>query len=308
MEWPKLPVETMLKRLEPPTGHIDIVLDTDTYNEVDDQFALYYALLSPERMTVQAVYAAPFHNFRSEGPEDGMEKSYNEILRLIKKMKISPEGFAFKGSRNYLPAPGTPVDSPAARDIIARAMARPDGDPLYVVETGCITTVASALLMEPRLVEKIVVVFLGGNTYSWDSAKEFNLMQDIFAAQVVFDSGVPLIQLPAMTVTALLTTSIHELRACIGGKNEICDTLVQLCDEYYDDHYARSKEIWDIGAIAFLVNSEWVRSSLIHSPRLSEDGYFSSQDTTRHFIRQAYHIIRDEVFRDLFDKLSGYKG
>ena len=308
MEWPKLSMETMIRRLEPPKGHIDIVMDTDTYNEVDDQFALYYALLSPEKMTVQAVYAAPFHNFRSEGPEDGMEKSYDELVRLITKMNIKPEGFAFKGSRTYLPAPGVPVDSPAAQDLIARAMARPDDDPLYVLELGCITTVASALLMEPRLVEKIVVVFLGGNTYSWDSAKEFNLGQDIPAAQVIFDSGVPLIQLPAMTVTALLTTSIHELRACIGGKNELCDTLIELTAAYYDDHYARSKEIWDIGAVAFLVNPEWVRSSLVHSPRLSSDGYFSTQDTTRHFIRQAYHIIRDEVFRDLFDKLSGYKG
>ena len=30
----------LLHRLERPTGPVDVVLDTDTYNEVDDQFAL----------------------------------------------------------------------------------------------------------------------------------------------------------------------------------------------------------------------------------------------------------------------------
>jgi len=48
-----------------------MVLDTDTYNEVDDQFAVVYALRSPERLRVEALYAAPFHNDRSSGPADG---------------------------------------------------------------------------------------------------------------------------------------------------------------------------------------------------------------------------------------------
>lgn len=46
-------------------GKINMVLDTDTYNEVDDQFALMYALRSPERLNVEAIYAAPFYNNRS---------------------------------------------------------------------------------------------------------------------------------------------------------------------------------------------------------------------------------------------------
>ena len=62
---------------------IKMILDTDTYNEVDDQFALVYALLSPESVKVEAVHAAPFHNENSSGPGDGMRKSYAEILRLM---------------------------------------------------------------------------------------------------------------------------------------------------------------------------------------------------------------------------------
>jgi purine nucleosidase len=60
-----------------------MVLDTDTYNEIDDQFALVHALLSPQRVQLEAIYAAPFHNDRSRGPGDGMHKSFEEIHRML---------------------------------------------------------------------------------------------------------------------------------------------------------------------------------------------------------------------------------
>ncbi len=41
-----------------------MVLDTDAYNEIDDQFALAHILLSPDRVQLEAIYAAPFHNSR----------------------------------------------------------------------------------------------------------------------------------------------------------------------------------------------------------------------------------------------------
>ena len=109
-----------------------MVLDTDTYNEIDDQFAVSYAMLSPETMRIHAVYAAPFHNERSSSAGDGMEKSYEEILRILGRLKKNTEGFAFRGSKTFMPGAGQPVDSPAARDLIKKANA-PRGGPLYVI-------------------------------------------------------------------------------------------------------------------------------------------------------------------------------
>ena len=68
------------KLLLPPNGRVDAVIDTDTYNEIDDQFALAYMLFSEERIHTCALYAAPFHNSRSVSAKDGMEKSYAEIM------------------------------------------------------------------------------------------------------------------------------------------------------------------------------------------------------------------------------------
>ena len=67
----------------PGPGRVRAVLDTDTYNEIDDQYAVAYSLLSPERLSIEAIYAAPFVNDRSPSAAVGMEKSYEEILRLL---------------------------------------------------------------------------------------------------------------------------------------------------------------------------------------------------------------------------------
>ena len=85
--FPRLDTPDLVRRLEPPRAKpVRAVLDTDTYNEVDDQFALAYALLAKEALTLEAVYAAPFTNDRSSGPGDGMERSYEEILRVLARL------------------------------------------------------------------------------------------------------------------------------------------------------------------------------------------------------------------------------
>lgn len=58
--------------LKPPIGRIEMALDSDMFNEVDDQFALAFAVRSPERIELKAVYAAPFLNQRSKPAGDGM--------------------------------------------------------------------------------------------------------------------------------------------------------------------------------------------------------------------------------------------
>src|SRR5689334_20354812 len=150
MPFTPLSAARRLELLEPPSGHVRMVLDTDTYNEIDDQFALVYALLSPERITCEAIYAAPFHNQRSSGPEDGMLRSYAEIGRVLDRLGRAQDGFVYHGAAAWLPAIDRPVPSAAADDLIARARAGGDG-PLYVVAIAAITNIASALLAAPDI-------------------------------------------------------------------------------------------------------------------------------------------------------------
>lgn len=304
MIFPTLDESLRLKSLEPPVrGPVDMVLDTDTYNEIDDQFALVWALLAPEKINLKAITAAPFQNNRSTGPEDGMEKSYDEILRLLDRLKVRPEGLVFKGSRSYLPDGETPCESPGAERIVELAREASPEKPLYVCAIGAITNVASALLMAPEIIDRIVVVWLGGNALYWPHTWEFNLQQDIPAARIIFDSGVPLVQIPCQNVTTHLVTTVPELTAYLKGRGPVADFLYQRFCDYSDNHRGWSKEIWDMSAIAWLINPEWVPSDLVHSPILNDNRTWS-RDSSRHFIRSANRVLRDPIFRDFFDRIE----
>jgi purine nucleosidase len=281
-----------------------MVLDTDTYNEVDDQFAVVYALRSTERLRVEALYAAPFQNTRSTGPGDGMEKSHEEILKLLSRMNVEPRGLVHRGSTGFLSDWDHPYRSPAALDLVERAMSTdPEDRPLYVVSIGAITNIASAIMIRPEIIRRIVVVWLGGNPVHYHHTGEFNLMQDLPSSRLIFDCGVPLVHVPCMGVASHLLTTVPELERHLAGKNAVCDFLVQRVKAYHEDHFAWAKEIWDIAVIGWLVNPDWVPTHLDHSPVVTE-GLTWSVDKGRHLVRNAYFLKRNPIFADMFRKIT----
>ena len=303
MNYPTITNQMLLQRLESPTGKIRMVLDTDTYNEVDDQFALAYALRAKDKLDLKAIYAAPFFNDRSSSPSDGMNRSYNEICNILNIMGENSHNRVFKGSKDYLKDKKTPQQSEAATNLIELAMESDPENPLYVVAIGAITNIASAILMEPKIIEKIVVVWLGGHAHFWPDTKEFNLMQDVLSAQIIFDCGVPLVQIPCAGVTTHLLTTISELEHYLDGKSEIGTYLTDIVRNYTKDTYAWSKVIWDISAVAWLINPHWVPTNLVHSPIVTDQVTWSLNQS-RHLIRCAHFIHRDPIFGDLFKRLS----
>lgn len=303
--------ETLISRLSFPERKVRIVIDTDTYNEIDDQFAVTYALNSTENFNIEAFYAAPFYNELSNSPNDGMEKSYNELKKILSLLKRD-EIPVFKGSETYLPKDYKPVKSEAVNDLIKRALDAPDDDPLYVVAIGAITNVASAILLEPKIIEKIVVIWLGGHAINWPDTKEFNLFQDLYASRTMFDSGVPLILAPCDGVVSHLITTLPELEQNIGHCGEVgkylCDTFtryrdIKLRDERNKMKGAYSRVLWDLAPIAYLNNQEWAASTLISSPIISEEFRWSF-DPNRHLIRYIYKVDRDSIIGDFYKKLN----
>lgn len=302
-KFPAISEGQRIEQLKPPGKRpVRMVLDTDTYNEIDDQFALVYALISPE-LDVQAVYAAPFQNNRSNGPGDGMEKSYEEILRVLSRLGKEADGFALKGSTSYLTDLGNPEKSPAALDLIARARKSSPDDPLYVVAVGAITNVSNAILIDPSIIRNIVVVWLGGNGHHWPHQREFNFRQDLNASRIIFDSGVPFVQLPCTPIVTHFTTTVPEMERYVGGRGAIGDYLLEIFKDYKKDHFGWSKVLWDMTAVAWLIDDRWLPSDLIHSPIVT-DNYTFSIDRSRHLIRVVDFVKRDPIFRDFFTKLA----
>lgn len=339
--------------LQYPLGKVQVVIDTDAYNEVDDQFAIAWALKSPERMNVQAVYAAPFCSKAIQKvmpisddalkmfahyagtPAEGMEKSYQEILNLFGLLGEDPKGRVFRGSERYIGNDGQPVESAAARDLVNRAMAMSEGELLYVLAIAAITNVASAILMEPKILDKIVVIWLGGQPPHFKSGVEFNLMQDMTASKLMFNSGVPLVLIPCMTVASHLTLTLPEVEARLIGKSKISNYLGNIVKEMFNDagipmsdrslklfylrgmddvpmdvansyvakYVAWSRVVWDISTVGYLMNPNWCTSSLIPSPVLNDDMSWASAPN-RHPIRLCHYLSRDHMFGDLFTKFE----
>ena len=266
----------LLARLSRPTGPVDVVLDTDTYNEIDDQFAVSYLICSAEKLHLQAIYAAPFFNEKSTGPADGMEKSYQEILNILTLMgKDELKKSVYKGSTGYLPDEETAVESPAAADLAARAMNYTPEKPLYV---------------------------------HWPENKEFNLYQDVAAARIIFECGAALVQLPCSGVVSEVTTTGPELDAYLKGKNRLCDYLVSTTKtegRRCSNELAWSRVIWDITTVAWLLDERFMEDYLMPSPIPEYDGHYSV-DPKRHLMRYVYHVNRDKVFSDLFTKLANF--
>ena len=286
-----------------PPAPARMVLDTDTWNEIDDQFALVHVLLAPDRARLEAVYAAPFANTRAATPAEGMRKSEAEIHRVLdaagQKVPV------FSGSEQWLTEAGHAVPSPAADDLIERS--RTGDSPLYVVAIGAPTNVASALLADPTLAARIVVVWLGGHALNWGDAAEFNLKQDPDASRVLLDSGVPLVLVPCWGVTDHMITTKAEIDRYVRPYGEVGALLAGLYDDYVPDEPGQSKIIWDMVATAWVLNQDWLGTEFTTSPLLTPSLTWS-RDPGRHLIRSTTQLDRDLIFGDLFRRLAEHHG
>lgn len=302
--------EQHLKNLTSPNRRVDVVLDTDACAEIDDQFAISYMLRKTENFNVKGICAAPFADCKTVSATDGMNKSYDEILHILRLLgKEELGGIVFRGSKNFLTDEDTPEESQAASFIADLAKEYSPENPLYIVAIGAITNVASAILKNPQIKENCVVVWLGGHAMHMPmGASEFNMKHDISAARIVFGCGVPLVQLPCRGVVDNFATSRYELEHWLKGKNPLCDYLCENTIKQAESYAAGkpwTRVIWDVAAVAWLLNgdSKFMSDMLIPSP-IPEYRQDYSFDEKRHLIRYVYRINRDALFEDLFKVLS----
>lgn len=294
---------TTVRLLEPPAGACGVIIDTDTWNEIDDQFAIIHALMSPE-LRIETIQAAGFHAEvrNTESFEHGMELSYEEAVRVLELSPVKYDGPVLYGSRQTMTSnDGAPVPSDAADNIVSRAMQERDGT-LYILALGSLTNVASAILMEPRIRERICVVALGGWPYHVSDFRDFNFIQDIKAAQTVFDSGVALVHVTGFGVSELLSTTRWEMAEHVKGRGRIGDHLFRIYEDFVADYPGRGKPIWDLAPGAWLLNSDWFKTHVEAAPILNDDLRYI-RVSTRHPMRIVDWLDRSAIFSDFFEKL-----
>lgn len=281
-----------------------VIVDTDACNEVDDQFAIAYAL-GCKKLEVLSFNAAPYFNDRSTSYKNGADKSYDELIRVLAAYEKDCKIPVYRGSETVIEQNGgKAVDSPAARNIVKAA--KQSDEIIYVLGLGACTNIASALLMAPEIKEKLCVIWLGGNSIGSDNLGEFNLVQDYTAGQILIDSGVPLVLCPAWSVTCVLYAQMPEFERELEGRGPMCTLLLDLIREVY--HQAKcpggyGRTIWDIAAVALLSEPSCGDMKIIPAPIFSDERVYHYDDT-RHPMIYLEKLDRDAVYADAWPTIQ----
>ena len=284
-----------------------VILDCDAYNDIDDQFAIAFAAGS-DKMELLSVNAALFNNYRCNGFEDGMLKSYDEIVKELRLIGCDDKIKAFKGCPiplSEMPE-NTPVDSDAVRNIIDTVHAF--DELIYVIVTGAGTNVASAIMTDPTIKENMCVIWVGYNTLDFDGpAGDFNVGQDEAAGRFMLDCGANLIVLPAMgpegSGTQMLIGDQSTLDAVKGDSPAAVYFREELPELAYPGEKGWTHHFWDVAGPGLVHNFDAFDLSVIMAPRLRLDCTWAFDDG-RNDIIYMNRLDPSKILKDTFECIA----
>lgn len=276
-----------------------VIVNTDAKNEADDQFAIVHALLTPT-FDIRGVIPAHFGTGKSP---HSMQDSRDEVDLLLRLLKLDEPVRVENGAEHAIPDDETPVDSPGARLIIEEAM-RADAGTLYVAFYGPLTDMASALLLEPAIAERdVVVVWIGGGLWP-AGGREYNLSNDIRAANVVFASQLTVWQIP-QPVYRRMPVSYAELVDKVAPCGEIGTYLVEQLFEWNSSHVDRPMEYRSLGdspAVGVIMYPDCAAWSMRPAPQFTDEMLYVHPGAHRP-IRVYEDIDARFIHEDFFAKL-----
>lgn len=281
------------------SNRMNVILDTDTYNEEDDLFALSYLLKSRDMFNIEAITTAPYSHKNSDlTVKEGQDLSYNEILKLCNLLNFNSENKVFKGSLDYIQN-GYDDENDAVNKIIEIAL---KNDMTYLLSIGSITNIALAIKKEPKIINKIQIIWLGGNDLSYKDNMEYNFRQDVEAVKIVFSSNVKLTVLPCRNVVSALKIDIRTLKNNLT-KNEINKYLIErFCNDGYHS-YQEERVIWDISVIAYMINKKWFKTKEVSTPIINDDTSYKMTNV-KNKITFVTKVNRNKIYSDLFEKIN----
>lgn len=265
-----------------------IIMDCDAGNEIDDQYAIAYAL-GCDKLDVIGISAVQFFNEALvPSIEAGMMESYNEILRVVKYVGCEDVP-VLKGCAARVDSPDHddphpeiyPVDSEAV-DFIIKAAHESD-EIVYVIATGAVTNVVSAVAKDPTIKDKICVIWVGANCLELGAGGEFNFHQDFTGGRYLLNCGVNLILAPAVGHEGHGTQVLREGREFLMKNfpaDDAANTYFRELPAEHDGEYNEKPDewshvFWDIGGPAILDCTEYAELSIITAPRIRGDGSYA---------------------------------
>lgn len=225
---------------------LPIILDCDPGH--DDAIALILALASPE-LELKAVTTSA----GNQTPDKTLRNALR-ILTLLQRSDIPVAGGAVKPLMRELiiadnvhgesgldgpdlPEPNFAPQTCNAVELIAQTL-RASQQPVTVVATGPLTNIALLLTSHPELHAKISrIVIMGGAAMlgNWTPAAEFNIYVDPEAAEIVFQSGLPIV-MAGLDVTHRAQIMSEDIERFRHLGNPVADVVADLLDFFMEYH------------------------------------------------------------------------
>jgi inosine-uridine nucleoside N-ribohydrolase len=279
-----------------------VIINTDAKNEADDQYAIVHAILTPS-FDLHGLISAHFGTAKSATSQND---SHEEILWLLDLMSLKGKVPVCSGASRALPDAETPVPSEGSQLIISEAM-KDDSRPLHVAFLGPLTDMASALLEEPAIAQRnVIVVWIGGADWPM-GGPEYNLSNDIIAANLVFRSNVQLWQIPS-PVYKKMAVSYAELYAKVYDKGPIGKYLVEQLIEWNRRSEPGPMEYRSLGdspAVGVMMYPDCGAYEWRPAPEFNSEMNYVHSGATRP-IRVYQSVDQRYIYEDFFAKLAGF--
>ncbi len=298
---------------------IPIILDTDTNNELDDQHAIAYLLLSGEALnTVGITVNATF----SGGEIDLHMEEAERVVKLCgfkgKVPLVAGANGSFGEIRKHLNE--KEYDGHKAVDFIVKEAMKKRKQKLVLLPVGKLTNIALALEKEPRIATKVKVVWLGGN---YPAPGEYNLDNDTAALNYILNTNVPFEMVTVRYGETTGTTAVKVRRKTIylrmPGMGPRVEEPVEgrhgssfhCFGDYSVDLFRHIKELeggcfrslYDMAAVAIVKNQQWADSREIPCPLYQEGSWVERPYNKRKIIiRENFHT--EAILEDFFSTLE----
>ena len=262
-------------------ARIPVVLSTDIGNEIDDQWAVTYLLLQP-RFHVLGIMSAHAPSLPSPAGHASF-RVLNDVVEHRLGMRVHPP--LVEGGSLPLESTGKPQPSAAVSFLIKTSKPFSKENRLTVLAIGASTDIASAILTDPSIVDRVRIVQMG--FINEQGGDEYNILNDVRAEQVILDSDAPLVIGPASVCRQDLAMTYDHARSYLAGLGPIGSWL---WDEYQNwyfrnvkplrvDDFSKPWYIWDDITLAYVLGMTEQHTS--GRPHMKDDASFDRLDADR---------------------------
>jgi purine nucleosidase len=289
--------ERLVPELPPLNEKLRLLIDTDAANEIDDLYAISLALVSPDRFVIEGFNATHFAATEGAGPES-IEESYHLLQELLEVSGFKGKYPVKKGAapmQYYNHA----SEGEAVNFIIEQAHSGSADNPLWVLGLGAATNMASAILKDPSIIDKVRYVFHGRSEETWPvRSKQYNVKGDILAARALLASHVPLVWFDTGTCLNAAMEYTEEHIASTGPLGKYLHEF-----RYRRPLFMRSdKGFFDLGDVAWMILPDLCQSEIIGAPTMDPYMFYDHEHIHGNMVR-VYGIDRERTWDLLEERL-----